>query len=47
MIKTDCIDIELCYNCFSLPCECLKLNIETGVIRGKMYEKKIINMNII
>ena len=22
MRKTDCIDVELCWQCFTLPCEC-------------------------
>ena len=35
MCKTDCIDVELCDKCFTLPCKCIIVNIKDGIIRGE------------
>ena len=35
MHKADCIDVELCDKCFTLPCECIIVNIKDGIIRGE------------
>ena len=33
MLKTDCIDVELCHKCFTLPCECIIVNIKDYIIK--------------
>ena len=35
MRKTDSIDIELCDKCYSLPCECIIVNIDLRKIPGE------------
>ena len=35
MHKTDCIDVELCDKCFTLPCECIIVNIKDCIIKGE------------
>ena len=35
MRKTDCIDVELCHSCFTLPCECIIVNIKDSIVKGE------------
>ena len=35
MHKTDCIDVELCHKCFTLPCECIIVNIKDCIVKGE------------
>ena len=35
MHKTDFIDVELCHNSFTLPCECIIVNIKDCIIKDE------------
>ena len=35
MCKTDCIDVEICHKCSTLPCECIIVNIKDFIIKGE------------
>ena len=36
MKRTDCIDIELCDNCFTLPCKCIIINMNRNCAKGQV-----------
>ena len=38
MKRTDCIDIELCDNCFKLPCKCIIINMNPNCAKGQVKE---------
>ena len=38
MKRTNCIDIELCDNCFTLPCRCIINNMNMNCAKGQVKE---------
>ena len=38
MKRTYCIDIELCDNCFTLPCKCIIINMNMNCAKGQVKE---------